>query len=509
MKIVCVVPPVHFLVNEIGHGYLPPLGLLRVAGPLLDAGFNVELLDADAGHLSYQHIIARLRDLGADIVLVGHSGSMPANPVALELIASIRAAVPRLIIVYGGVYPTYACRELMHSQPAVDFIVYGEGEVTTRELLISLRDGKRDLGMVEGLTWRSKDDVVINSPRQPIQCLDKFRTAWELVKWSLYPNNHIGGRSAVVGFSRGCPHTCTYCGQWAFWKRWRHRSIEGFVDELQYLQEQHDVRMVWIADENWGCDQQIFFALLESIAARNVGIQIVCTMCAEHIVRDADRIELYYRAGIICVGMGVESLDDVVLKRISKNNGYEITSQAVRLLRDHNILSIVNIMYGLQDESWGSVWKTLRQLQGISPDFYNALHMTPLSWTTEGRAIDPRRVVQLNQRKWDFRQPVIQPAHFSPRMLMMAVKLSELLFYLRPSWFFNGLLDGDRIKRQIVRDAFPRMIRVHLLEWWDLLRTSFADPGQALEHPDTLTLLMPGMVLKASTAVLAPSLPES
>ena len=95
MKIVCVVPPVHFLVNEIGHGYQPPLGLFNVAGPLLDAGFNVELLDADAGHLSYQHIVARLRDLGADVVLVGHSGSMPANPAALELLAPLEQPCSR------------------------------------------------------------------------------------------------------------------------------------------------------------------------------------------------------------------------------------------------------------------------------------------------------------------------------------------------------------------------------------------------------------------------------
>ena len=172
---------------------------------------------------------------------------------------------------------------------------------------------------------------------------------------------------------------------------------------------------------NWGCDQEIFFTLLESIAARHTGIQIVCTMCAEHIVRDADRIELYRRAGIVCVGMGVESLDETVLKRLGKNNGFEITSQAVHLLRDNSILSIVNIIYGLQDETWSSVWKTLRQLQRISPDFYNALHMTPLSWTYEGRRLDPVRIVQLGQRKWDFRQPVIQPTYFSPRMLAMAV----------------------------------------------------------------------------------------
>ncbi len=250
--------------------------------------------------------------------------------------------------------------------------------------------------------------------------------------------------------------------------------------------------MVWIADENWGCDQQIFFALLESIASRNVGMQIVCTMCADHIVRDADRIDLYRQAGIICVGMGVESLDEGVLERIGKNNGYTTISQAVSLLREHRILSIVNIMYGLRDETWSSVWKTLRQLQRLSPDFYNALHLTPLGWTSEGRGIDPVRIVQLDQRKWDYRQPVIQPAYFSPRKLAMAVKLSEILFYLLPAWLLQGLLDGDSIKRQIIHDAFPRLIRVHLLEWWDMLRTSFADPGEALKEPDRLALLMPG-----------------
>ncbi len=167
----------------------------------------------------------------------------------------------------------------------------------------------------------------------------------------------------------------------------------------------------------------------------------------------------------------------------------------------NGILSIVNITYGLRDETWSSLWKILRQLQRMSPDFYNALHLTPLGWTSEGRAIDPTRIVQLDQRKWDYRQPVIQPECFSPRMLAMAVKLSEVLFYLRLSWLLHGLFDGDSFKRQIIRDAFPRVVRVHLLGWWDMVRTSFADSGQALKEPDRLALLMPGMVLKASTTI--------
>ena len=107
----------------------------------------------------------------------------------------------------------------------------------------------------------------------------------------------------------------------------------------------------------------------------------------------------------------------------------------------------------------------------MSPDFYNAIHLTPLGWTAEGRSIDPARIIQTNQRKWDYRQPVIQPDCFSPRMLAMAVKLSEALFDCRPSWLRRALSDGATTKGQILRDAIPRMMRVHLLEWWDLFRT--------------------------------------
>ena len=37
MNIACLVPPIHALVNEAGHGDMPPLGLLSIAGPLIDA----------------------------------------------------------------------------------------------------------------------------------------------------------------------------------------------------------------------------------------------------------------------------------------------------------------------------------------------------------------------------------------------------------------------------------------------------------------------------------------
>jgi radical SAM superfamily enzyme YgiQ (UPF0313 family) len=250
---------------------------------------------------------------------------------------------------------------------------------------------------------------------------------------------------------------------------------------------------VWIADENWACVPELYRTLLESLAVRKTGILFFVAMCAEDVVRDADQISLYRRAGIICVMLGAESFDDGVLARIGKNNPYATTSKAVQLLKRHGILSVVNVIYGLRSETWSTLWSTLIHLRAMSPDFFNALHLTPLSWTIEGHQVDPANVVQLDQRKWDFRQPVLQPDNFSPKTLALLVKLSEAMFYMRPLRILGDIFASEPVKRRIMRDAVIRLGRVYLNEWSEILRTDFARPGQARSNPDQLRLLMPGL----------------
>jgi len=304
MRIACIVPPLHFSVNEYGHGYLPPLGLLSLAGPLIDCGHEVMLIDADAGHLKIPQIIQRLREARVEVALIGHSGSMVANPNSLNLCREIKRATPEIKTVYGGVYPSYASEEILSQFPEVDFIVRGEGEITVTQLTSVLQSDGRSYHEIEGLSWRNDEQIVKNPARAPIQDLDHFRVAWELLDWSNYRNQHLPGHIALVQFSRGCPLTCTYCGQWKFWKKWRHRSIAKFVDELEFLEKQCSVGMVWTADENWGDDPALLHQLLAAIAERGLKLRIFCAMCAKDVVRDREILPLYKRAGIVCLMSG-------------------------------------------------------------------------------------------------------------------------------------------------------------------------------------------------------------
>jgi anaerobic magnesium-protoporphyrin IX monomethyl ester cyclase len=47
MKILIVNPPHLSIGSRLANEHLPPLGLLSIGGPLIDAGHYVELLDAD------------------------------------------------------------------------------------------------------------------------------------------------------------------------------------------------------------------------------------------------------------------------------------------------------------------------------------------------------------------------------------------------------------------------------------------------------------------------------
>src|SRR5688572_11989940 len=134
-RIVLINPARHFISNHFGVGYLTPLGLISIGGPLIDAGFTVRLIDHDLYGWSIEHLIQELSDFNTDYVLLGHSGSTGAHTTAVKTIQAIRKALPHIRTVYGGVYPSYADQSILREYKDIDVIVRGEGEQTIVELI--------------------------------------------------------------------------------------------------------------------------------------------------------------------------------------------------------------------------------------------------------------------------------------------------------------------------------------------------------------------------------------
>src|SRR5262249_8282234 len=113
VRLLIINPPHPSIGSRIPLEQLPPLGLLSIGGPLIDAGHDVALLDAEVGPIAIDEVVRRAVKHKPDAVLIGHSGSTSGHPIVVEISQKIRRVAPSIKIIYGGVFPTYHFREIL------------------------------------------------------------------------------------------------------------------------------------------------------------------------------------------------------------------------------------------------------------------------------------------------------------------------------------------------------------------------------------------------------------
>ncbi|MDP1822227.1 MAG: magnesium-protoporphyrin IX monomethyl ester anaerobic oxidative cyclase [Archangium sp.] len=479
MRVLLLNPP-HTAIGSrcVPDDHLPPLGLLSIGGPLIDAGHHVELHDADLTDQPLPDIVDEVVKRAPEVVLIGHTGSTSAHPTVAKLTRLLKERLPALRIVYGGVFPTYHWKEVLAAEPQVDVIVRGEGEMTVVKLLAALQQGTPLLN-VRGIAFMRPSTRLALSPTlspsgerevpfatpdaEMITDLDACRVGWELIDFNRY---HYWGkkRAVVMQFSRGCPHLCSYCGQRGFWTRWRHRSPKAFAKEIAWLHREHGVQIINLADENPTSQRKAWKELCEALIEENIDVELVGSTRAGDIVRDADLLHLYKKAGVSRFLLGTESTDEETLARIKKGSTTAVDMEAIRLLREHDILSLATWVVGFEEERASDYWRGFRQLLTADPDQVQLLYVTPHRWTAFFEEAKHRRVIQTDQRRWDYKHQVLATRHLPPWLVITFVKAMEVGMQLRPkAW--KRLFHHDRKIRDAQRWYYRIGRRVWFHEW--------------------------------------------
>lgn len=467
MNILLINPPHPSIGSRIPREHLPPLGLLAVGGPLIDSGHQVQLLDAEFGPVSTEEIVERAAALAPDAALLGHSGSTSGHPVVAAITRAIRKALPQTWIVYGGVFPTYHWQETLVQEPQIDIIVRGEGEETCLHVIHALETND-SLETITGIAYRRQDIPFSTPSAPPIPDLDAYRIGWELVDLSQY--SYWGDRpAAVVQFSRGCPHRCSYCGQSRFWQRWRHRDPQQFAAELAWLHRTHGVEVINFADENPTASRQAWLDFLQALIAEEVPLTLVGSTRADDIVRDADILHLYKEAGVARFLLGIESYDEETLRKIRKGSTIAKDREAIRLLRQHDILSMATYVVGFEEEKDRNYWQSLKQLLSYDPDQIQMLYVTPHRWTPYFQTAAERRVILTDQQRWDYKHQVLSTRHMPPWRVLAWVKFIEAVVQLRPQSLWRLFAHPDLSIRAAIRWYYRIGRRVWPYELWNFL----------------------------------------
>lgn len=427
-KILLVTPPYHAGVVESAGVWLN-VGFVYIAGSLRAAGYDPIYYDAMSYWHNFDTIRKRIEAEKPDVVA---TTAFTAGIVdALKLLKIAKEVNPRVVTVIGNVHPTFCYEEIFRDHAAsVDFIVRGEGEETLVDLLNTLNAGG-DLSQVKSVVYLEKGSVTVTPSRGYIKDLDALPLAWDLVDWPIYTYRTMeNSRLAIVSSSRGCSQQCSFCSQQLFWQRkWRGRSPENFVGELEFLRDTYGVNVVMIADETPTLDRQRWERILDLLIDREVGTKILMETRVDDIIRDEDIMWKYKKANIDHIYVGVEATTQEALDIFKKDIRVEQSKKALDLINEYNIVSETSFVLGMPDDTKEKIRDTVELAKYYNPDLAFFLAIAPWPYSEIYPMLEPYVAVS-DYSKYNLVEPVVKPKDMTLDEVRKELGLASKNFYM-------------------------------------------------------------------------------
>lgn len=430
-----LVNPVH---AEWGH--TPPLGLAYIAGILEDRGVAVDVADMCAYGMDMTGIEAELRRSEASIV--GITATTPQIHAAWEIAGRAKRVLPGCRVVLGGVHPTSLPDESLRN-PHVDFVVRGEGELTILELVRALCGGT-DLAGIRGLSFRDNGGITHNPPRPLIRDLDSLPfPARHLFPFpEAYRSPMLKRRVfADIMTSRGCPGACIFCNHTVFGHRFRARSPEDVVREIEYLQRQFGVGELHIADDSFSYDGDRAMSICDLITEGNLDIAWSCSGGIRVDCISRELLVKMKRAGCYRVHFGVESGSSEVLRKVGKGITLEGVRQAFRLAREVGMITVALFMLGNYGENRQTMQETIDFARSLDTDFAQFTMAVPFPGTPFHRLLDKRgQLLTKDWRQYEiYDRPVFQTDDLTGSLVAEMYRKAHRQYYFRPGYVLRRL----------------------------------------------------------------------
>lgn len=344
-----------------------PLGLAYISACLKQAGYVVDVLNLN--HYD-----------GKDIDLIEHkmsgngyqyvlTGGLSAHYKQLKaIVADVRKSDSNAVVIVGGGVMS-ATPQLMYDFIQPDYMILGEGEITILELIDELDNGGKNLRQVKGIGYHTRSGELMVTPRrEPIMDLDSL--PWpdlEGFEFERYlamqrPNDNLylyiddEPRFYPIISSRGCPYNCTFCYH-PLGQKYRSRSIDNFMQEVQYVTEKYNVNNLAIFDELLSANRKRLFEICDRLKNLPRKVHWMCQLRVDQI--DEEMLSKMKEAGCFLISYGFESASDIVLKSMKKHITKAQIEKALVLTRKAGIGIQGYFIFGDSEETKKTAYETL------------------------------------------------------------------------------------------------------------------------------------------------------
>lgn len=357
MKILMIMP--HAPVAS----YWPAHGIMYVSSYLKSKGYD-DIQTLNLSHYAEDKAEKVIRQNEFDAICTG--GLFTYMKEFRRILNLAKEYSPHAKTILGGPIAT-AHPEFALSALEADYLVLGEGEETTLDLLEALGNGT-DLEAVKGIAYQNNGHCRITQHRTPIKDLDSLPFPdYEGFEYGYYLDNFSHPRNSdasyllgkvrtggVIG-GRDCPGKCTFCFR-ITGGLLRVRSVDNVIDEICYLIENYQVNNVIILDDVFAINKSRVFEFCKKIKPFDVPWR--CQLRVPGV--NEELLMAMKEAGCYLVSYGFESGSDTVLRSMKKGINVKQIENVIPLTRKSKMTLQANFIFGDPAETLDTAAETLR-----------------------------------------------------------------------------------------------------------------------------------------------------
>jgi len=384
----------------------PPTWSLLLAESCRSKGFGVGILDCDAERLTLDKSVQRIEDLKPRLVVFVVYGQNPNSGTtsmigALALAKAIKAAELNTKVCFVGSHTSALPMEVL-SRDCVDIVLLNEGVYALHDLLRSnLGD---DLLAIKGIGYKKSGPAgfpvpVLNSPQRvvPQERMDEDMPgyAWDLLPYHEKPLDlyraHFWHAEfdhakrtpfAAIYTSLGCQFGCDFCminivnrvdnadgvnaadsKGMRFWSpAWVSREMRKLADM--------GVKTLRISDEMFFLNRKYYVPVLQQAIDQDFGFNMWTYSRVDTVRKDA--LEMFKRAGVNWLALGVEAGNQMVRQEVSKGSFQEVNIRDVcKTINDADINIISNYIFGFPEDTLETMQETLDLAMELNTEMAN------------------------------------------------------------------------------------------------------------------------------------------
>ncbi|MEK7101780.1 MAG: radical SAM protein [Patescibacteria group bacterium] len=391
--------------QELSKNYTaiePPTWALLLAQSCRAKSFGVDILDCDAERLTLADSTKRIVEANPRLVCFVMYGQNPnsgtANMAGAELLAGqLKKEHPEYVTCFVGSHVSALPKEVL-ALPCADIVLLNEGVYALHNLLLTdLSDSSLD--KVKGIGYKMGSTPVLNQSERVVpqerMDVDLPGYAWDLLPYREKPldlyrahfwhadfNQGFRTPFAALYTSLGCVFKCSFCminivnridnnddisatnsPNMRFW------SPEFVIGELEKLARM-GIETVRISDEMFFLNKRFFGPLVEGIIARGLKLRMWAYSRVDTV--QPQYLDLFKRAGINWLALGVEAGNQLVRKEISKGSFKDVNiREVVKMVRGHDINVIANYILGLPEDTLTTMQETLNLAVELNTEMAN------------------------------------------------------------------------------------------------------------------------------------------